>query len=172
MRPARKPALALASPTPQPLRAPLRLWRISAWPGLDGIGGQHADGRWHSRPRNVIYCAEHPALAALEVLAHMRLPLANIPLNLKLIAIDVAQGALLSPPPELPTGWQANRIATAQLGNHWLDQNHALLLKLPSATIPHACNYLINPRHPDARHLLGESLIEPFWFDARHLPPR
>nr|WP_218170071.1 RES family NAD+ phosphorylase [Pseudomonas sp. P7759] len=30
-------------------------------------------------PRSVIYAAEHPALAMVEVLAHMRLSLANIP---------------------------------------------------------------------------------------------
>ncbi|WP_371317989.1 RES domain-containing protein [Pseudomonas sp. P7759] len=43
------------------------------------VGWHHADGSWHILPRSVIYAAEHPALAMVEVLAHMRLSLANIP---------------------------------------------------------------------------------------------
>lgn len=161
--------LQLAPPTPRPLEHPLRLWRISAWPGLGGIGGQHTDGRWHTRPRHVVYAAEHPALAALEVMAHMRLSLAAIPTTLKLIGIDVATGALASPAPALPEGWQANEPTTQVLGNQWLDANEALLLPLPSAVIPHARNYLVNPIHPQADSHLREVLVEPFWFDRRHL---
>ena len=149
--------------------APLRLWRISAWPGLSGIGGQHVDGRWHTRPRSVIYAAEHPALAALEVMAHMRLSMANIPTTLKLIMIEVAAGAAISPMPELPDGWQANEATTQVLGNRWLDAGEALLLPLPSAVLPHATNYLINPQHAQAATHLSEADIEPFWFDRRYL---
>jgi len=71
----------------------MQLWRISAFPGLSGLGGHHTDGRWHTLARSVIYAAEHLALAMVEVLAHMRLSLANIPSTLQLIRIDVAPGA-------------------------------------------------------------------------------
>lgn len=165
----RSATLRLAAPAPQALDRPLRLWRISAWPGLGGIGGQHTDGRWHTRPRHVLYAAEHPALAALEVMAHMRLSLAAIPTTLKLIGIDVAAGALASAVPALPEGWQANEPTTQALGNQWLDANQALLLPLPSAVMPHARNYLLNPMHPQAGSHLREALVEPFWFDRRHL---
>ncbi|RMH94440.1 RES domain-containing protein [Lysobacter pythonis] len=168
-KPAGKPAPAHGRAEAGELAGPLRLWRISAWPGLSGIGGHHGDGRWHTQPRSVLYAAEHPALAALEVMAHMRLSLANIPVTLKLIAIDVGKGALQAAPPELPDGWQANEPTTQALGNHWLDDGEALLLPLPSAVMPHARNYLVNPAHPQARTHLNEARVEPFWFDKRHL---
>lgn len=147
----------------------MRLWRISSYPGLSGIGGQHEDGRWHGKPRAVLYAAEHPALAMVETMAHMRLSLEEIPLTLKLIAIDVADGAAVSPAPQLPAGWQANEPATRALGNAWLDARAHLLLPVPSALLAHASNYLINPAHPQAATHLTEAEVEPFWFDKRYL---
>lgn len=144
------------------------LWRISAYPGLTGAGGHHTDGRWHTTPRSVLYAAEHPALAMVEIMAHMRLNLANIPTTLKLIRIDVADGAEVAPPFELPTGWQANEPTTQALGNAWLDAGTALLLPVPSALVAHATNFLINPNHPQAATHLAET-VEPFWFDKRYL---
>lgn len=146
----------------------LRLWRISAWPGLSGVGGLHTDGRWHTRPRPVLYAAEHPALAMIEVMAHMRLSLANIPTTLKLIRIDVARGAAMGATPALPPNWPANEPTTQALGNAWLDAAEHVLVPLPSALIAHATNYLLNPRHPQAATHLRET-VEPFWFDARYL---
>jgi RES domain-containing protein len=145
------------------------LWRISAFPGLNGSGGQQTDGRWHTRPRPVLYASEHPALAMVEVLAHMRLSFNNIPLMLKLIAIDVADNVTVTATPTLPKGWQANEPTSQTLGNQWLDSGASLLLPVPSALVPHATNYLINTRHPQATTHLTET-IEPFWFDKRYLP--
>ena len=147
----------------------MRLWRISAYPGLTGAGGRYEDGRWHGKPRAVLYAAEHPALAMVETMAHMRLSLGEIPLTLKLIAIDVADGAVVSPAPRLPSGWQANEPASRALGNAWLDAASGLLLPLPSALLAHATNYLVNPAHPQAATHLTEAVVEPFWFDRRYL---
>lgn len=145
----------------------MRLWRISSHPGLDGAGGHHEDGRWHTAKRFVLYAAEHPALAMVEVMAHMRLSLSNLPLTLKLIRIDVADGAAISPTPRLPSGWPANAPASQALGNAWLDAKAGLLLPLPSALLAHATNYLVNPQHPQAGTHLREAFVEPFWFDRR-----
>ncbi|MDI3263305.1 MAG: RES family NAD+ phosphorylase [Fulvimonas sp.] len=147
----------------------MRLWRISAWPGLTGEGGLQVDGRWHTRGRRVIYAAEHPALAMVEIMAHMRLGLANIPMILRLIAIDVHADATISSTPPLPEGWQANELTSQAMGNDWLDHCDALLMPVPSALIAHATHYLINPAHDQAASHLRETLIEPFWFDPRFL---
>lgn len=147
----------------------MRLWRISAFPGLTGIGGHYADGRWHTRGQAVIYAAEHPALAMIEAMAHMRLNLTNIPLSLHLIPIDVLDGATISPAPALPSGWQANEPTSQALGNAWLAAVDGLLLPVPSAMLAHATNYLINPRHAQAATHLLEGAAEPFWFDQRCL---
>jgi RES domain-containing protein len=147
----------------------MRLWRISSHPGLTGLGGHHTDGRWHTMPRSVLYTAEHPALAMVEVMAHMRLSLTNIPITLKLIAIEIADGAILSPGPELPDGWQANEPTSQAVGNGWLDSGAGLLLPLPSALLHSSTNYLINAADPQASTHLSEADVRPFWFDRRYL---
>jgi RES domain-containing protein len=147
----------------------MRLWRISSYPGLTGLGGTYVDGRWHTKPRRVIYAAEHPALAMVEVLAHMNLSIDNVPIGLRLISIDVAKRAKRAPQPELPSGWQANQPTTRRIGNQWLDAGDALLLPVPSAILPESRNYLINPLHPQAARTLVETDHGPFWVDPRFI---
>jgi hypothetical protein len=122
----------------------MQLWRISAFLGLSGLGGHHTDGRWHTLPRSVIYAAEHPALAMVEVLAHMRLSLANIPSTLQLIRIEVAPGALIDSSPALPVGWQANEPTSQALGNRWLDTGSARLVCSASIYEPTKCDKLFS----------------------------
>lgn len=147
----------------------MRLWRISAFPGLTGAGGLYDSGRWHSKGHPIIYVSEHPALAMVESMAHMRLRLSNIPLTLKLITIEVADGASVSPSPALPGGWQANESTTRALGDAWVTAKSGLLMQVPSALLADARNYLVNPGHPEAASHLRETRIEPFWFDKRYL---
>lgn len=147
----------------------MRLWRISAWPGLTGQGGMYSDGRWHARGHRVIYAAEHPALAMIEIMAHLRLRLTNIPTTLQLIPINIVDGATESPTPSLPPGWQANEPASQAVGNAWFESVTALLMPVPSAILAHSTNYLINPIHPQAATHLNEGATEPFWFDKRFL---
>ncbi len=145
----------------------MRLWRISAWPGLTGEGGMHGDGRWHTKGHRVLYVGEHPALSTLEVMVHMRLNVGEIPTTLQLIPIDVIDGASMDPPLVLPSGWQANEPTTQALGDAWLTGRTALLLPVPSAILAHSTNYLINPAHPQAATHLTEGAMEPYWFDKR-----
>lgn len=147
----------------------MRLWRISSYPGLSGVGGQHADGRWHTRGRAILYTSEHPALAMVEAMAHMRLGITAIPLTLKLIAIDVDDRATLAPPPRLPSGWQANEPTSQAVGDAWLARKDHLLLPVPSAILAHATNVLVNPAHADMARCVTEVEVEPFWFDRRYL---
>ena len=147
----------------------MRVWRITRHPGLTGAGGTFASGRWHTMPKPVIYAAEHPALAMVEIMAGMRIKADQMPKSLRLIAIDVADR--LEPPfePELPSGWQANQPMTQAIGNDWLQGGQTLLMRAPSAILPHACNVLINPAHADAASALSEADLGPFWLDPRFL---
>ena len=147
----------------------MRLWRISAWPGLTGEGGMHVDGRWNTRGHRVIYGAEHPALAMVEVMAHLRLSVTNIPTTLKLIPIDVADGADIDPGMTLPAGWQASEPTSRAVGDAWLSRASALLTPVPSAILAHSTNFLINPGHRQATTHLTEGTIEAFWFDKRFI---
>jgi RES domain-containing protein len=49
------------------------LWRISNRCDLEGVGGEKADGRWHTaaRGKRIVYLSEHPAVALVEVLANL-----------------------------------------------------------------------------------------------------
>lgn len=145
----------------------MRLWRISQYPGLTGIGGTYVSGRWHHAPRPIIYAAEHPALALVEALAHLRAELDAMPTSLRLLAIDIQPRATHASCPELPTGWQANEPTTQALGDKWLDAQRSLLMKVPSAILPHAHSCLINPRHRQAATHLTEVDEGPVWIDPR-----
>lgn len=144
------------------------LWRLTTHPGLDGFGGTQASGRWHHRPRRVVYAAEHPALAVLEALAHLNLAQHEIPRTLKLVRIEAAAGASLSAAGELPSGWQSAVETSRAVGDAWLARGATLLMQVPSALLPHSANWLINLVHPEAATHLTES-HEGYWFDDRLL---
>lgn len=145
----------------------MKAWRISQWVDLTGTGGVRSESRWNPKGVPAVYMSEHPALALLEVMAHMHLSLDAIPLSLKLIAIEIKSGAMVSPTPELPQDWQANELATRAMGGAWLKGGTGLVLPVPSAIVAHTTNFLINPRHPQARTHLEQASVEPFWIDRR-----
>jgi RES domain-containing protein len=47
----------------------------------------------------------------------------------------------------LPDDWQDDRELTRAIGDEWLTGSSSLLLRVPSAVVPHSFNYLFNPRH-------------------------
>lgn len=135
---------------------------------LNGIGARLYGGRWNSKGHSVVYTAGSRALAALEVLVHV--PLRNIVQDFCIAAIripdDMAFKTLQRK--ELPSGWQslAPFPQLQIVGDTWLDEGQYPVLKIPSVVIPEEFNYLINPLHPDAKHV---SIIhqQPFFFDQR-----
>jgi RES domain-containing protein len=138
-------------------------WRLCRrrYADLTGEGARLFGGRWNSPGRPVVYLAEHPALAALEVRVHLDLPFELLPADFVLMQVTVADH-----PDTLP----ATGASSVAIGDGWLMDSGSALLRVPSVLIPHAWNILLNPRHPDAtRAVLGE--IEPFRFDPRLWQP-
>jgi RES domain-containing protein len=138
------------------------LWRISRHLDLNGIGGLRASGRWHYAGQPVVYLAESPACALLEVCVHTAV--SDVPPTFTLLKVegppleiaDVAPG-------DLPGDWQSRFEITRDLGTRWLQKNEALLLRIPSAIVPQTANFLFNPLHPDARQFkIVEALRYPF----------
>lgn len=128
----------------------MRLWRISNYADLSGLGGLRFSARWHSKGRPVLYTAEHPAGALAEFLVHIDLE--DMPEHFQLLTINVessVEPANLKPD-DLGAGWISNIALTRQAGDHWLKQGKGLLLRVPSVLVPGAFNMLINPQHPDA----------------------
>jgi RES domain-containing protein len=127
----------------------MRIWRISNHADLSGIGGTLAPGRWHSKGRPILYAAEHPALALLETLVH--LDRSELPDSFQLLGIDIPDAIQFeaAPQTELTAHWAQDEAVTRRLGDRWLREGASLLLRAPTALVPHAWNFLVNPAHPD-----------------------
>ena len=131
----------------------MRLWRISNHASLSGEGGLHASGRWHTRGRRVVYLADHPASALLEVMVHLEIDAEDLPSHYQLLGIDVPDGmqVMALADHELPEGWRAQVALTRARGDEWLRAGATALLQVPSVIVPAAANYLLNPAHPELR---------------------
>jgi len=140
------------------------LWRLCRRPYADllGEGARRLGGRWNSRRGVMVYLAEHPALAALEVRVHLDLPFELLPVDFVLMHValpDECAVTLDRVPPE-----------TVLAGDAWLAGGQSAALRVPSVLIPHAWNILLNPLHPDAEQVRVVA-IEPFGFDPRLWQP-
>ena len=122
----------------------MRLWRVSNYADLSGIGGTLASGRWHTRGRPILYASEHPALALLEALAQFQRR--DLPVRYQMLAIDVAD-SVPSLAVAAPTGWANDVAASRAIGDTWLLKGDTLMLRAPSVLAPHSWNVMLNPRH-------------------------
>jgi RES domain-containing protein len=131
------------------------LWRISNFVSLDGKGGLEWPGRWHTRGRPVVYCAQTPAAALLETLVHLEIPLADLPARYRLMKIAAPDDVSVTSVAEadLPDDWIDDPVATRAAGDGWLAARTSVLLLVPSAMVPETRNVLINPEHPDAARI-------------------
>jgi len=127
-------------------------WRISNHADLSGKGGRVASARWHTAGRRIVYLAESPASAMLELLVHIEYDVDDLPEKFTLLKIS-APDALNTPilDPSKNPRWRELREYTRVLGDKWLAGGESVLAKVPSAVVPHTWNYLLNPEHPDAK---------------------
>jgi RES domain-containing protein len=69
---------------------------------------------------------------------------------------------------DLPNNWtNFDQIKITQtIGDNWGKENQTAILQVPSSIVNEEVNYLINPGHPDFRHI---KLVktQPFIFDGR-----
>ena len=137
---------------------------------LSGIGARLYEGRWNHKGINIIYTSESRALATVEYLVHV--PLSIVPTNISIATFEIPDGII---PKEistsnLPNNWQNYPWPPElpDLGTNWALKNDTLLLRVPSTVVEHEFNVLINPSHPDIKHV-SISNIEKYKFDARLL---
>jgi RES domain-containing protein len=143
----------------------VRLWRISDFVDLSGQGGLLAPARWHSRQRRIVYLADHPASALLEVLVHLEVDADELPDVFQLLAVDAPDDMAFETldRESLPDGWTQDFKVTGARGDDWLDAARTPLLQVPSAIVPAAFNWLLNPAHPDAARLaIADVVRAPF----------
>ncbi|MFY9936575.1 MAG: RES family NAD+ phosphorylase [Silvibacterium sp.] len=141
------------------------LWRISRHQNLNGAGGLRAGARWNHPGHPIVYLAESPAGALLEVCVHTAAN--DVPPDFTLLRVEGPGLEVPSiAPAELPKDWRERIETTRDLGTHWLERKESVLLRVPSALVPQTANFLLNPLHPDAKMFqIIETLVYPF--DAR-----
>lgn len=130
---------------------------------LSGQGAFIYGGRWNSPGVPMIYTAENNVLSALEVA--LRIPLEHISKDYWMVSIEVGD-KIKAHEPTLPKDWNLKTDITRSLGDDFVKKANALVMKVPSALISDAFNYLINPKHPD----IGKVKVlepRPILFDKR-----
>lgn len=133
------------------------VWRITtrrfADQAFTGEGARLYGGRWNRFGQSVIYTAESRSLALLEMLVQ------DEPLRAKYVLIPAHLPPAVSTETldagTLPPGWRSHtgREALQALGAEWLSQSRTCVLAVPSAVVPAEYNFLINPLHPDFKHI-------------------
>lgn len=138
------------------------LWRISRHRDLSGTGGLRAGGRWHHAGRPIVYLAESPAAALLEVCVHTSAN--DVPPEFTLLRIEGPDAEVPSVQlGSLPEDWRTRLEATRDLGTAWLERSENVLLRVPSAIVPETMNCLFNPSHGKAVEFrIIEAIAYPF----------
>jgi RES domain-containing protein len=132
------------------------LWRISNHSSLAGDGALRASGRWHTRGRRVVYCAESPAAALLEILVHFEIEIRDLPARYRLLKIEAPDRLQVQrvAAEDLPGDWPERPEVTRAIGDAWLANAPTALLIVPSAVVPETSNVLLNPLHRDANRVV------------------
>lgn len=124
---------------------------------LTGTGAAVTEGyRWNSLNTRLVYTSESRALAMLEVSVHLDLS-EDLPADRFYVEIDIPDDVtvLELARKDLPDNWDARppALETQYIGDDFVTQNAAAVLKVPSCIVPPEFNYLINPNHPDFKKI-------------------
>ncbi|MEM9829777.1 MAG: RES family NAD+ phosphorylase [Bacteroidota bacterium] len=124
--------------------------------------------RWNSKGKFVLYTAGSRALACLENVVHRSGEGLNN--SFKVMVIDIPDDVLVTKVEEdqLPINWTdfAAYSDCQKIGDQWVEDNEALVLKVPSAIIQKEYNYLLNVNHRQMNKVKILS-TEDFQFDSR-----
>lgn len=136
----------------------MKLWRISNYADLSGLGGLAAHGRWHDKGRHVVYAADHPASALLEVMVHFEIDYEDLPATFQLLEIELPDDVVVesisrADLENASSEWRSDAMMTRGLLRSWFSERRTAVVSVPSAIVPFGTNYLINPRHGDAVRL-------------------
>ncbi len=130
------------------------VYRITFKTFSDALLAPGLAGRWNSAGRKVIYAAQSIELAFLESMirrkgvgfnADFRTMIIEIPDKMKMDEINEN---------DLEKGWRDFRDYSKcqPLGNDWYERAETAVLKVPSALLPYAFNYVLNTMHHDYKN--------------------
>ena len=134
----------------------IRAWRIvdatRVANAFSGEGPWLRGGRWNSAGVRVVYAAENAALAALEVLVHLR-QMASLP-EFVVISCDFDE-KLVTNIGDVPANWREYPPPPQlqAMGDEWVRSARSAVLRVPSVIVPGENNYLLNPAHPKFKRI-------------------
>lgn len=127
-----------------------------------------AAGRWNSKGTLLIYTAEHPALAAIEMLNAWSLygtmngyHLYRCTFTKEAVTDELVEAAAKVDLRDRPT--------TMRIGDVWTREMSSVALRVPSVVAPASYNYLLNPEHPDFERAVRRESLGRFEYDERVL---
>jgi RES domain-containing protein len=139
---------------------------------LSGTGAKLTGGRWNRKGTPMLYAASSQALACLETVVHLNA--GDLPLNRYLVEIRIPD-ALISRAvrfdPLIHIGWDAipeGRVSI-DAGEKWVKSGVSAVMIVPSVIVPDEMNFLVNPRHADARTVTARKLRK-WTYDIRLRP--
>ena len=127
------------------------VYRITHKKWSQSLFASGLEGRWNKEGYKVVYCAESIALAFLENMVRRQ----GIGFNddFKIMFIEVPDSLTVAEikTDDLDKGWRDVRDYTKcqEVGNRWYEEGKVPILKVPSAVLPQAYNYVINTLHTD-----------------------
>lgn len=135
----------------------MRLWRISGYADLSGVGGLVSAGRWNVMGIPIVYSTDHPATALLEILVHVDAE--DMPQTYQLLEIDVPDDVAVASA-ELPDDWKDDLATTQRLGTDFVAVATHSVMEVPCAIVPFTRNYLLNPDLlvRDGIHIVGVTM--------------
>lgn len=123
--------------------------------GLSGKGASICGGRWNSKGTEVVYTAQSRALSMAEVAVH--LSLATLPNDFVMLTVEIPDDIpfVTIDEKDLVKGWNVfpHSFTTQIIGDEFIRNNDACLLKVPSAVVKGDFNFLINPYHEDFKRI-------------------
>jgi RES domain-containing protein len=152
----------------------IRIWRVcpaeTGECAYDGNGALKEPGRWHEAGTRIVYASSSLALASLEFFVGLD----GCPSG-ELVAVPAELPAGLIEeldPSVLPEGWKRtpSPAQARRIGTEWIASSRSAALAVPSELVAHELNYLLNPMHPEFRHIRIFP-PEPFVYDERMWKP-
>ena len=129
---------------------------------ISGNGAAINGSRWNSRGIKMLYTSEFISLCILESLVHLKqkyIPTDQYLLKIELPQIDNFTEISIR---KINDNWNKEIVYTQWMGDQFIKNNEALVLKVPSAIVPQEHNFLINPAHKDCKKIkiIAAELLE------------
>lgn len=144
-----------------------RVGRTKFSKDLTGEGARLHGGRWNHVLCPCIYTSESRSLAVLEYTVNVNID--DIPRSLSITTFEIPdEGIQALTIADLPGNWRESPApaSTKDFGTNLLKLGASPILRIPSAVICQEFNFILNPRHFDAKDFKILH-VEDFVYDVR-----